>query len=142
MMGTLHFPVRFIHGLLFLVTATEAAKMVACDNFITRNIPGGREAVNLAADQHRAWMQNMPALKKGPYIRWKFEFDTSLDSVRLPKCEDFHTFGKSYDEMKMFCSPPAQRKDCNVYSLGSNNMWEFEEQMFNDTGKHTSIKYY
>lgn len=126
--------------LLFLsVQLVAASEWVACDNFITRNIPGGLEAVNVAAQEHRAWLRNTSAHAKstGP-TRWKFEFATRLDKIRLPKCTDFHKFGTAFDEMKYFCAPEQQRKNCNVYSLGSNNQWEFEEQMYKDTECHMS----
>ena len=116
--------------------SASAVELVACDNFITRNIPGGLEAVNRAAEEHRNWMNNASNHQRGKFkgIKWKTEFLRNLDTVRLPRCKDFHTFGKAYDELKMFCSPPEQRKDCSVYSLGSHNQWEFEEQMYKDTG--------
>jgi hypothetical protein len=120
---------------------TSATKLVACDNFITRNIPGGMDAVNRAADEHRAWIRNASYIKRAKYkgyIKWKTEFVDNLDTTRLPRCKDFHTFGRKFDEMKMFCSPPEMKEDCNVYSLGSNNLWDFEEQMFKDTGEWVS----
>lgn len=122
---------------LSLQVVLASSEWVACDNFITRDIPGGMEAVNTAAHEHRAWIQNTSLHNdkvKGKNLRWKYEFKMRLDKIRLPKCTNLHKFGKSYDEMKSFCSPEQQRKDCNVYSLGSNNNWEFEEQMHQDTG--------
>lgn len=125
----------FLQCLLTLEYAVAAAELVACDNFITRNIPGGMQAVNRAAERHRGWLNNASAHKKYTDVKWKFEFIRNLDKINLPQCSDFRTFGKAYDEMKMFCSPPEQRKNCNVYSLGSHNQWEFEEQMHKDTGE-------
>ena len=115
---------------------------VACDNFITRDIPGGLDTVNTHAASHRFWMSNTTAHSTGKVIKWKYEFDKRLNNAHLPLCTHMHKFGRTYDEIKYFCSPGHKRKECNVYSLGSNNQWEFEEEIHRDTSKRVYIYKY
>jgi hypothetical protein len=108
-----------------------------CDNFITHNIPGTHNAVRKAAQEYRAWFANDTGVTKFDG-RWKWEFHKVLGKAHLPVCRDLKVFGTTYDEMKYFCSPPAVLDNCNVYSLGSNNKWEFEEDMFKATNCNIS----
>lgn len=130
---------KFDIGRLFCVFLLAAiscngADFHACDNFIVDSIPGGKPAVVAAALNHSAWIAERGPIE--PFAgKWKYEFERVLDMKvsETIRCKDLKVFGALYDEMKYFCSPPDQRRDCTVFSIGGNNKWEFEEQMFRDT---------
>jgi hypothetical protein len=107
-------------------------KMTACNNFIVNSVPGGKDTVNEAAKHHVKWMTS-GRQKSSSTSTHDYEFEKVMNNQRLAQCTDLTQFGKDYDEMKYFCSPPEKRSDCNVFSIGSNNTWQFEEQMFRDT---------
>jgi hypothetical protein len=61
----------------------------------------------------------------------------------LPSCAHLTVFGEestNYDEAKRFCydaggysSEQGYGKGCVVYSIGSNNQWDFEQHMHDHT---------
>jgi hypothetical protein len=127
--------------------------MKICDNAITRSIANkhGRRSILKAAQKYVSWMHNNPYGAVKPFRGiWKGEL-TRVLGPRVPKCKEFKTIGKNYDEMKYFCRPidssdrrrikankklekkggdsESQSETCTVYSIGSNNQWDFERAL-------------
>ena len=133
-----------------------------CDNAIVRDIPGGSAAVLQKGKEYLESMKNNTKHPIAKFTgQWKFEIDR-VQMPMLPTCRHMTVFGdenKNYDEAKRFCyltsanandsvTTPATSKSssfpsesesspspsaCVVYSIGSNNKWDFEEHIYRDT---------
>lgn len=51
----------------------------------------------------------------------------------VKRCKSFTKFGTNYDETKFFCAPDLEAEECHVFSIGSNNIWDFEVAMHQAT---------
>jgi len=127
--------------------------MRVCDNFVTRDIRSkfGRSGVRKAVQKYIEWMSDHPVSSVVPFTgAWRGELHRVI-GPKMKRCKHFHTFGTKYDEQKMFCllteesassgtkgngtttTTAADGVECSVYSIGSNNIWDFEEAMFKAT---------
>lgn len=133
--------------------------MHVCDNFVTRDIRSkfGRSGVRKAVQQYIKWMSDHPVSSVVPFTgAWRGELHRIV-GPKMKRCKNFHTFGTKYDEQKMFCllterdigTSAANANSinasssknvsseaggiCSVFSIGSNNIWDFEEAMFRAT---------
>jgi hypothetical protein len=71
---------------------------------------------------------------------WKWEFFRIFDDLTVPSCTNLKVFGNektNYDEAKRFCyfpkAKPIDGNQCIVYSIGSNNVWDFEVHMVKES---------
>jgi hypothetical protein len=144
-----HFTLRLPHG---------KGTVQVCDNAIIRDIPGGPMAV---LQKGKDYIESMKNNTRHPIAKftgqWKFEVDR-VQMPMLPTCSHMTVFGdesKNYDEAKRFCyltpgasavanssmatvptaysSQPSPSNGCVVYSIGSNNKWDFEEHIYRNT---------
>ena len=121
--------------------------MHVCKNSnIVRDIPGGPAAVLAAGLRYLESMRNNT---RKPFATFTNQWRTEVDRVQMPQlppCHHLVVFGderRNYDEAKRFCylhgdrtanstvapSPLASSSLCVVYSIGSNNKWDFEEHV-------------
>lgn len=110
--------------------------MQVCDNKVARSYPGGKEEVLEMGRRYVDYMYNhsnresIGAFDGG----WKHEIYRMLNPVKAPNCPTLRTFAaRDYDLMKRFCWTTDENEDCSMYSIGSNDKWDFEEEIFNNT---------
>lgn len=111
-------------------------RMKVCDNIIVNDIPGGKDAVIDAGKRYLESMHNQTIKPIEPFGgAWKWELFRQ-DFVTVPECKNLKIFGNertNYDEAKRFCYYPNSKPGgCVVYSIGSNDKWDFEENFFKD----------
>ena len=106
--------------------------MTIDDNFAIRDVPNSPLSVLEAG---RAYVQSMNDSKSVSFAnfagRWKYEPERILGPF-IPECKNLRVFGKNFDEQKYFCYD-EKVSDCVVYSVGSNNVWDFEVNIFRNT---------
>jgi hypothetical protein len=71
---------------------------------------------------------------------WKWELFRIFGGPTIAPCEHLKVFGNektNYDEAKRFCYFPNAKHSgggsCVVYSVGSNNVWDFEVHMVKES---------
>lgn len=125
-----------------LLTLPDGKKMKVCDNMIVDDIPGKKDAVLAAARKYVEQIHNNTIRPIDQFDgHWKWEvFRVMGDSMIEPPCNNLHVFGNertNYDEAKRFCyfggAKPLAGEKCVAYSIGSNNVWNFEEYMHADS---------
>lgn len=105
-----------------------------CDNFIVNDISGQNETVLAYGKLYLDFIGNS---KRNPLDKFQNKWRLEVNRTRgpmIPECGSLTVFGdekKNYDEVKRFCFPPQlNTNSCVVFSVGSNNKWDFEEYMF------------
>jgi hypothetical protein len=109
--------------------------MQVCDNNVALSYPGGKAQVLEMGRKYLEYIYNHSNRASiGPFEGgWKSEIYRMTESVRATTCPTMRTFAAdNYDLMKKFCWSTADA-ECSMYSIGSNNMWEFEEEFYKTT---------
>lgn len=115
-------------------------RMQVCDNMIVNDIEGGKATVLAAGKEYLRSMQNFSTFVLPSFEnKWKFEMKR-VQGPKINECKHLKIFGdekKNYDEAKRFCFFPgakhANSDKCVIYSIGSNDKWDFEENAYKDS---------
>jgi len=110
--------------------------MQVCDNKVAASIPGGIDAVMEMGRKYMDYLHNHSNRESigGFHGGWKHELWRISRPVFAPNCPNLRTFSvHDYDLMKKFCWTTGDDEECSMYSIGSNNQWDFEEDLYKVT---------
>lgn len=124
---------KTIHGNLFVDNSR-----FLCKNDIVNDYESPQTILN-EAKKYYDYLHNKTTIEKRFTGAYKFEPERILGSSFLPQCRSMKLFGSekhNFDEVKRFCFMERQTnrtEPCVVFSIGSNNQWFFELNVFKES---------